>query len=118
MKQHRPVPSAPDETTTDRVSDLFDRGPNALGGRAGALPYRSELEARYGEDLGDVEVVLGAGSVLGQIMASAATDGETIAFADTSPDLYTVAHELAHVLQHRSGGGAPTGLDSAGGSAE
>lgn len=86
------------------------------GSQPGTLPYRSVLEDAFGVDLGGVGVFLGAGEALASAGASAATDGNAVAFADTAPDLETVAHEVAHVVQAGIGWGG-SGVDR-GGAAE
>lgn len=86
----------------------------------GPLPYRAELEAAFGEDLGDLEVLFGGGGGgqgrsappsepdLGagdgpSLPANAATDGRVLWFRDPEPSLEQVAHEVAHVVQSRQG---------------
>ncbi|HEU5056517.1 MAG TPA: DUF4157 domain-containing protein [Kofleriaceae bacterium] len=75
-------------------------------GAGGApLPHRQQMERAFGEDFSGLSVSLGAGSALGDIDASAATDGTSVAFASANPGPEEVAHELAHVVQHRRNGG-------------
>ena len=88
------------------------------GGGLGELPFRAELEALFGTSLGDVEAAVDptAASSMG---AAAATDGERVLFASANPTFEDVAHEVAHVMQHRGGGGSATAaVDSGGGMAE
>jgi len=86
----------------------------------GALPYRAELEAAFGEDFSSVTAWLGERDVLSGIDARAAASGESVAFAEASPDRALVAHELTHVVQQRQSGGAvqASGLSRSGDAAE
>lgn len=78
----------------------------ATAGAAGEIPYRDEMQSRLGADFSSVKAYTGRD--LAPLGARAATRGEQIAFAATSPDKETIAHELTHVLQARQGraGGA------------
>jgi hypothetical protein len=78
-----------------------------LHGRGGgALPYQAQLESAFGEDFGGVTTHLGASDVLAAEGALGAAEGDTVAFADSRPPLYLVAHEVAHVAQQRQAGTA------------
>jgi hypothetical protein len=77
-----------------------------LRGSGGALPYRDRMEAAFGTDLGGVTAHVGAADALAADGALGAAEGDTVAFADASPDLYLVAHEVAHVVQQRQTGTA------------
>jgi len=79
------------------------RGPGAAGGEEVELPYRDEMEEAFGEDLSDVTAYAGpqaAGSnaVIG---ARAFAMVDEIVFGKPNPSKETVAHEVAHVVQHR-----------------
>ena len=65
-----------------------------------ALPYRSEMEAGFGQDFSGVTAASTTREALGG--AGGMAQGESVAFAGT-PSRHTVAHELAHVVQHREG---------------
>jgi hypothetical protein len=71
----------------------------------GDLPFRAELESRFGTSLEGVRVRVGpeAQAAVRALGAQAATFGHDIAFASTAPSIDLVAHELAHVVQQRSG---------------
>lgn len=71
---------------------------NPLGTIA-EVPYRAEMERAFGEDFGSVRAELGAD--LGDIGALGAARTEVVAFESQQPDRGAVAHELAHVVQHR-----------------
>ena len=78
---------------------------------AGAVPYRAEMEAAFGQSFASVTVRTGEDAALREIGARAATRGEHIDFADASPSRETVGHELAHVVQHRRhGDGGTSGM--------
>src|SRR5689334_5899649 len=101
--------------------------PREQAGRSLPLPVRRELsrrgqrldaptlavmEARFGQDLSRVRVHSdpAAGASARQVGARAYTVGEQVVFAPGRYAPYTpdgrllLAHELAHVLQQRSGG--------------
>lgn len=91
------------------ASQLFDA---ATEGPAQELPYREEMEGRFGTDFSDVEVHLGAEEPLHAMSADAAASGHMVAFADRAPHKTTVAHELAHVVQARRSDGGAVSLSS------
>src|SRR5262245_3462738 len=68
------------------------------------LPYQEQMEQAFGEDFSSVTVAAAPGG-LSRLGATGAAAGETVAFADASPSPWLVAHELAHVVQHRRAGG-------------
>jgi hypothetical protein len=59
------------------------------------------MEDAFGEDFSGVEAFRGKGNALHSLSASAATEGERIAFASAEPDRATVGHELTHIVQRR-----------------
>jgi len=69
------------------------------------LPYRAQMETAFGQDFSNVRVKTGQARAMGQINARAAAQGEQVAFGDSTPSPQIVAHELAHVVQHRRHGG-------------
>lgn len=73
---------------------------------SGELPYRRELEQAFGEDLSGVIATLGVTDLPTTYGAEAIAQGESVMFAQARPDKATVAHEVAHVIQHRQHGGA------------
>jgi len=87
----------------DAVHDVAERGIRGPGRR---LPHTDQIEqALGGYRLDSVRaytdpVARAASRGLG---ADAYTMGERIAFASSDPDLNTVAHEVAHVIQQRAG---------------
>lgn len=91
-----------------------------------ALPYQRDLERSFGRDLSGVNVHTGVPNLM-QHGAAAATFGNTVLFAHSTPPKEIVAHEVAHVLQNRNatkqhdfrtlapeGGNAETEADRAG----
>ena len=64
------------------------------------LPFRGEMEAGFGQSFSGVTASSTTREALGG--AGGMAQGETVAFAGT-PAKETVAHELAHVVQHRQG---------------
>jgi len=101
----RPVP----------VDAWFD---SACSGAGAPLPHADRMRAAFGDLVDRVEVHTAAAEAMAALGARAATRGHVIAFADASPDVATVAHELAHAAQARRGGAKAGGLAAAGGDAE
>jgi hypothetical protein len=91
----------------------------ATKGPLGELPFRDELEASFGMDLGFIEVHLGgpdAAAGLSSLGATGAAAGDVVVFDTATPDKDTVAHEVTHVLQQGGGVAADTGSVSSRGS--
>ena len=94
--------------------EIAARGLSDLGG---PLPYIEELQRAFGRhDLTDIRAATGSeADRANERMGSVAyAMGDAIAFRDSSPDLFTVAHEAAHVIQQRAGA-VPTGTVGQGG---
>lgn len=83
-------------------ADVFG---SASEGGGGPLPYASEMSAAFGIDASAIPAYVGQQGPMAALGAHAATDGSSIAFADTAPDRHTVAHEVAHVVQGERGAG-------------
>lgn len=81
----------------------------ATEGPGGSLPERHAMEAMFGQDFSGVRAYFGRAAQLDALGALAATDGRRVAFASSMPDRRQIAHELAHVLQMRRGGGVADG---------
>jgi hypothetical protein len=90
-------PPGPGATPPPGKISLTHRIPSAT---AMPLPYRGEMESAFGHDFSGVEVSRTTREALGG--AGGMAQGESVAFAGT-PSKETVAHELAHVVQHREG---------------
>ena len=143
-RKHRSGHAAPTTATPSQGADTADRGnafaqqilregsgPSgsdpqgsfdaATSGSGGQVPYLSQMSAAFGTDFSSVSSHTGQGDALSGMGASAAAQGETVAFADSSPSKQTVAHELTHVVQSRQGGGGvqgDSGLSRPGSAAE
>jgi hypothetical protein len=77
------------------------------------IPHRAEMEAAFGEDFSSVRAYPGQRALLGPLGARGATVGDEVAFDSVIPQAEVVAHELAHVVQHRRlGTGAVSGVNS------
>ena len=100
------------------LADRLRRGGQAQAPRP--LPFRSEMEAAFGQDFGDVRCFFGQAAAMGALGAGAAAQGEVLSFATERPAKEQVAHELTHVVQQRGSrrGGAAGGASKAGGGAE
>jgi hypothetical protein len=73
----------------------------AMTGTRIPLPHKETVEARVGADLGGVQAYSGepAQQACAMVGAEAFTIGNAIAFADPSPPLDLVLHEVTHVVQ-------------------
>jgi len=71
---------------------------SALDGAPEPVPYKDELEAFFGTDLGGLYVWTGQGEQLDPLGAHGAYLGDTIAFADPVPPPEVVVHEVSHWL--------------------
>lgn len=91
----------------------------ARGRRGGGqvLPYLDVLERAFApHQLGTVRAHFGgeAQAASEAIGARAYTRGEDVVFAESSPSLWLVAHEVAHVVQQRAGVALTGGVGQAG----
>ncbi|WP_243788783.1 DUF4157 domain-containing protein [Saccharopolyspora gloriosae] len=70
-----------------------------------APPVRQEMESRLGADFSDVRLHTGttAQRSAGEIGARAYTSGNNVVLGSGASDKHTLAHELTHVIQQRSG---------------
>ncbi|GHF10568.1 DUF4157 domain-containing protein [Streptomyces griseoluteus] len=75
------------------------------GGRPLDERSRTDMEARFGADFSDVRVHTDAAAraSAAQLGAAAYTSGSHIVAGPSGIDSHTLAHELTHVLQQRSG---------------
>jgi Domain of unknown function (DUF4157) len=76
-----------------------------FAGPGTSLPHRERIQHAFGRhDLSGVEAHVGgpAAAAAGQLGAEAFTTGNQVAFR-APPDLYTAAHEAAHVVQQARG---------------
>jgi hypothetical protein len=85
-------------------------------GSAAAPPHLAAVQRSFGRhDVSGVRAYVGgpAASAAASLGAAAYASGDQVAFAD-SPDLFLVAHELAHVVQQRGGVQLKGGVGAAG----
>jgi len=77
----------------------------ASTGRPLSAPVREDMEARFGTDFSDVRLHTGpaAADSAGAIGARAYTSGSHVVLGAGGGDRHTLAHELTHVVQQRSG---------------
>lgn len=75
------------------------------GGQPLDGPSRTDMEARFGADFSDVRIHTDAAAraSAAQLGAAAYTSGSHIVAGPSGIDRHTLAHELTHVLQQRSG---------------
>jgi hypothetical protein len=74
-------------------------------GRPLAEPVRQEMESRLGADFSDVRLHTGAAAARSAraIGARAYTSGSHVVIGEGGGDKHTLAHELTHVVQQRTG---------------
>ncbi|HEY6477264.1 MAG TPA: DUF4157 domain-containing protein [Polyangia bacterium] len=107
-----PKPSEATKRPPPRALPPFSR----LGGQPLPVPVRARMEEAFGTDFSGVRLHTGpeAARVARAHAARAVTEGENLAFADgqlvpgTPLGERRLAHELAHVVQQRRGGAAPS----------
>ncbi|MCB9764051.1 MAG: DUF4157 domain-containing protein [Alphaproteobacteria bacterium] len=104
------APGKPSPPPRSALGVSLSEGPSLVAGPTCPLPHRQEMEARFGASFGDVQTWLGGSSTLGALSADAVTDGASILFGSTRPSREVVAHELAHVMQHRGASSLGAGL--------
>lgn len=80
---------------------------SVLSGTGSPLPseLRTEMEARLGADFSDVRLHTGQAAQRSaeEIGARAYTSGSHVVLGAAGTDRHTLAHELTHVIQQRSG---------------
>lgn len=103
----RETTSTGPDTGSSRSGSNQERLSRLSGG--GPLPFREQLEAAFGVDLGGITVVTGpeAEAACASVRANAYVMGEQIVCANANPSLETLAHEVAHIQQQ--GGECSTG---------
>jgi hypothetical protein len=87
-----------------------------VSGSGGSLPYLETIERSFGgHDVGSIRAHIGGAAARANetIGSRAYASGHDIAFK-SAPDLHTVAHEAAHVVQQRSGVSLPNGVGQVG----
>lgn len=85
-------------------------------GGGGAMPYLDQIQASFGRhDVSHVQAHVGgaAKDASEQIGAEAYATGDSVAFRQ-QPDVFTAAHEAAHIVQQQAGVNLPGGVGQAG----
>ncbi|WP_261398444.1 DUF4157 domain-containing protein [Streptomyces misionensis] len=102
QRHEREDPAAADEHPVQRsaVHDVLRSPGRPLDGAT-----RADMEARLGADFSDVRIHTGpaAGRSAQEIGARAYTSGNHVVVGEGGRDRHTLAHELVHVVQQRSG---------------
>ncbi|MFR9728799.1 DUF4157 domain-containing protein [Saccharopolyspora sp. MS10] len=106
----RMVEQARDEAAVQRFADepvqrSSVRSVLSSSGKPMEEPVRQEMESRLGADFSDVRVHTGATAQrsAAEIGARAYTSGNDVVLGSGASDKHTLAHELTHVIQQRSG---------------
>lgn len=89
----------------EKVQRIKQTATGGFQGTAQPLPHRNAIQQSFGHHgVGGVETYIGgqAAKAARSMGATAYTCGNRVAFS-SSPDLWTAAHEAAHVVQQRSG---------------
>jgi uncharacterized protein DUF4157 len=96
----RMIGDEPEEVQRSAVHGVL-RSP----GRPLDEPVRADMEARFGADFSDVRLHTGPAAQRSatEIGARAYTSGNHIVIGEGGADSHTLAHELTHVVQQRSG---------------
>ncbi len=84
---------------------VYQEASRGIEGSGQHLPHMDRLQEAFGDhDLSGIQAHVGGAATVASenIGAQAYAMGEHVAFAQ-SPDLHTAAHEVAHVIQQRSG---------------
>jgi hypothetical protein len=101
-----PVLLKSDANQTAQAKNKIEFFNLATSGAPTRLPFLQEMEFAFNQDLAGVSAFLGnreARDGLGRLGAVGAASGERVAFRSTAPSRALVAHEVAHVVQARSG---------------
>lgn len=88
---------------------------DGLSGRGGEIPYRAEMESKFGTSFAGVRAHTGpeAAAASKALGAEAYTFGAEVGFRDRAPSRETVAHELTHVVQQGTRGAGSVAHDEA-----
>ena len=117
------APSAPVQCHGGGTQDpamVQQAAAQGVSGGGGRLPHLERIQHSFGDhDVANVQAHTGsgAGAACEAIGASAYATGNSVAFNGT-PDLFTAAHEAAHVVQQRAGVSLSGGVGSVGDSYE
>lgn len=111
------VPGKSSGTEHLLAADVEATAEGGVQGSGGPLPYRERIQASFGNhNIGDVQSFVGGAAepATRALGARAYARGNQIAFR-SAPDLHTVAHEAAHVVQQRQGIKLENGIDGGAG---
>lgn len=95
-----------------QATELKEEARAGLSGPSQVLPHLDTVQKAFaGHDLSGVRAVVGGSAQKSseRMGARAFTCGESVGF-ESAPDVRTVAHEAAHVVQQRSGVSVPEGI--------
>ena len=103
--QRRAAPSS-GEAASEEPAAVQAQAAAGVSGAGAELPFRDLIEQAFGfdHDLSGIRAHIGGPAAVAAeaIGATAYATGNDVAFA-SAPDLYTAAHEAAHVIQQRAG---------------
>lgn len=88
------------------TAKLHETAAAGVSGSGGKLPHLDQIQSSFGaHDVSNVRAHTGAAATAANeaMGATAYATGEDVAFASSTPDLHTAAHEAAHVVQQRAG---------------
>jgi hypothetical protein len=88
---------------SNKIHKIAAKGVQGTGNK---LPHFDKIQLAFAKyDLSNVQAYTNENAVNAskEIDAKAYTTGNKIAFSTNNPDVFTVAHEVAHVLQQRAG---------------
>ncbi len=118
---HRGAVQAKGDTAEQSAASVHEAAAQGVAGSGTSLPHADRIQQAFGpqHDVSNIAAhVDGAATAANQQMgAQAYATGNHIAFGQ-SPDLHTVAHEAAHVVQQRSGVSLQNGVGTPGDSYE
>ena len=104
-----------------QTTAIHEHAASGVQGAGSKLPHHDKIQAAFGKyDISHVQAHTGsqAQAASQAIGAQAYATGSKVAFADSSPDLFTAAHEAAHIVQQQAGVQLKGGVGEAGDSYE
>jgi hypothetical protein len=106
---------AADADSAISAADVREAAALGASGSGHALPFLDQLQKAFGRDLTDIKAHTDSTAAAGATAmgAKAYATGNDVVFGD-NPDLHTVAHEVAHVLQQRDGVSLSSGVGAVG----
>ena len=100
-QSQRQAGTDPGRSEEARTASQLEIARDGISGRPSEVPARTRMEQAFGTSFADVRAHTGpeAARACASMNALGYTLGTDVAFATSSPDEHTVAHELAHVVQ-------------------